>query len=391
MKKKKTFLYTFPICLALLCASCNPAPDHAPSSAETVAAGSDTVTHDPSTETDSGSKAPDTVPSSETSAHKPDPAGADGETVVGIVTYVGGIEDESFNQSAWEGLQRLSGATDCGTEFFESASDVDFAQHIDELIGKGGDLCWGIGYSCADELLKKAEKHPDISFAIVDYAYPQTPVNMTGVMFRAQEPSFLVGFIAGNVTQTNKVGFVGGESNEVIDQFQYGYQAGVAYAAAKLGKTIDVEVVYAGSFDDPFQGKELASGLYQNGCDIVFHAAGESGIGVIEAAEETGNYAIGADKDQSYLSPDHVLTSAMKYVNTAVFQVSSDYLNGKEIGGQTISFGLAENAVGVSENHSLYSDSVYEQMTALQKEIISGKICPPSDQTTYDTFLKTLK
>lgn len=316
-------------------------------------------------------------------------SGADGVPVVGIVTYTGGIEDESFNQSAWEGLQRLSGAAGCETEFYESVSEVDFEQHMDELIGKGGDLCWGIGYNCSDELLKKAKKHPDISFAIVDYAYAETPDNMTGVVFRAEEPSFLVGFIAGNVTETGKVGFVGGESNEVIGQFQYGYQAGVEYAAKKLGKEIKVEIAYAGSFDDSYQGREMANALYQNGCDIIFHAAGESGIGVIEAAKETGHYAIGVDKDQAYLAPEYVLTSALKNINMAVFQVSREYLDGGEIGGKTISFGLAEGAVGVSEGHALYSDQIYEQMLELQQEIIDEKLDPPSNRAEYDAFIKS--
>ena len=315
--------------------------------------------------------------------------GAGGVPVVGIVTYTGGIEDESFNQSAWEGLQRLSGAVECETEFYESASEVDFEQNIDMLVEKGGTLCWGIGYDCADELLGKAGKHPEVSFAIVDYAYDEPAGNVTSVVFRAEEPSFLVGFVAGNVTKTGKVGFVGGESNAVIDQFEYGYRAGVAYAAKELGKQIEVETVYVGTFDDSYRGKELAGNLYQDGCDIVFHAAGESGIGVIEAAQETGKYVIGVDKDQSYLAPEHVLTSALKYVNKAVFQVSMDYLEGEQIGGRTISLGLAEGAMGVSEGHALYSDQVYEQMLELQQEIMDEKLDPPSNRAEYDAFIKS--
>ncbi|MBR1771568.1 MAG: BMP family ABC transporter substrate-binding protein [Lachnospiraceae bacterium] len=315
---------------------------------------------------------------------------ADMVSLVGVVTYTGGVEDEAFNQSAWEGLQRFSGETGCETVFYESASETDFAQHMDELVENGGDLCWGIGYSCAGDLLKKAKKYPDVSFAIIDYAYAETPDNMTGVVFRSQESSFLVGYIAANMTKTDKVGFVGGESNAVIEQFQYGYQAGVAYAEKQLGKTVEVEVWYTGSFDDPFQGKELASSLYEEGCDIVFQAAGASGIGVIEAAQETGNYVIGVDKDQSYLAPEHVLTSAIKNVNQAIYRVSKNAFAGESIGGKTLSLGLEEGAVGVSEEHALYGDEIYEQVLQLQDEMIAGRMIPPSNQTEYETFLDSL-
>ncbi len=327
----------------------------------------------------------------ETAADVSEAAGAvqeDGTPLVGIVTYSGGIEDGSFNQSAWEGLQRLSGMTGCETKFLESNAEGDLKKHIHSLIEAGGDLCWGIGYGCEEELLAEAKEHPEISFAIVDYAYDDTPANMTGVMFRAQESSFLAGFVAGCVTETGKLGFVGGETNEVIDQFQYGFQAGVLYAGTESGKDLTVETAYAGSFSDEAKGRELAKELYDKGCDIVFHAAGETGIGVIEAARDAGKYVIGVDKDQAYLAPSNVLTSVIKDVNAAVYQVSRDYLDGEAIGGRTVGLGLAENAVGLSEDHSLYPDEVYDRMLALRDEIAAGSLVPPSSRAEYENFAK---
>ena len=306
--------------------------------------------------------------------------------LVGIVTYSGGIEDGGFNQSAWEGLQRLSGMTGCETKFLESYAEGDLQKNIHSLIEAGGDLCWGTGYGCEEVLLEEAKEHPETSFAIIDYAYEDTPSNMTGVMFRAQESSFLAGYVAGSVTETGKIGFVGGETNEVIDQFQYGFQAGVLYAGRENGRDISVETAYAGTFSDSKKGRELADELYGNGCDIVFHAAGETGTGVIEAAREAGKYAIGVDKDQAYLAPSNVLTSVLKDVNAAVYRVSCDFINGEDIGGKTVELGLAEDAVGLSEDHTLYSDEIYDKMLVLKDEIAAGKLVPPASGEEYDKF-----
>ncbi|MCR5733938.1 MAG: BMP family ABC transporter substrate-binding protein, partial [Lachnospiraceae bacterium] len=167
---------------------------------------------------------------------------------VALITSSGGLEDESFNQSAWEGLQRTSGTYGCSEIYIETRSGTVFSDNLDKAISEGADLCWGIGYSCAEDMLKAANDHPDISFGVIDNYFDNTPANMTGIMFRAQESSFLVGYIAGCVTESEKVGFVGGVPGEIMDQFQYGYQAGVAYAAKESGKEVLVDAVYADTY-----------------------------------------------------------------------------------------------------------------------------------------------
>ena len=306
---------------------------------------------------------------------------------VALITSAGGLEDESFNQSAWEGLQRTSGTYGCGEIYLETRSGTVFSDNLDKAISEGADLCWGIGYSCAEDMLKAANDHPDISFGVIDNYFDNTPDNLTGIMFRAQESSFLVGYIAGRVTESGRVGFVGGVPGEIMDQFQYGYQAGAAYAAKESGKEVLVKAVYADTYSDAAAGRELASELYDEGCDIVFQAAGQTGIGVIDEAKERGKYVIGVDKDQSYLAPFSVLTSALKYVSVALYTTSGDFLSGKDIGGQTISLGLAEGAVGVSSQHSLYSDEIYETMLTLKDDIVNGKLVPPANEDDYETFL----
>ena len=177
-------------------------------------------------------------------------------------------------------------------------------------------------------------------------------------------------------------------TSDIIDQFQYGFQAGVDYASEELGKTITVDVQYAESFTDASKGKAIASKMFSDGCDIVFHAAGGAGVGVIEAAKDAGKYAIGVDRDQAYLAPENVLTSAMKLVNNAVIAVSKEVIEGKEIGGQTYTYGLTEDAVGIPEEHSLMGDETYNAALEVEEKIKNGEIVPPANADEYAQFGK---
>ncbi len=305
---------------------------------------------------------------------------------VGMVISESGIDDGSFNQSAWEGLQWLEGSMDCDSSLIMEVKDGDEAVGMEHLVESGCDLCWGIGVNCADAVLTAAEKHPDVQFAIADTTFEDLPENVTAVVFRAQESSFLAGYIAGRVTESGYVGFVGGERNDVIDAFYYGFGAGVQTAAKERGIKISTCTIYVDSFDDPEEGYKMAKTLYDQNCDVVYHAAGASGLGVIRAAEEEGKYVIGVDKDQSYLAPDHVLCSALKYVNVSVKQVSEGILKDDIVSGQTIELGLAENAVGITEDHPLYSQEIYEKMLDLQVQIVAGELTPPSTEEEYNAF-----
>lgn len=303
-----------------------------------------------------------------------------------MITDTGGINDQSFNQSAWEGLTELKEESGASVSYIESKQASDFVTNLERLGDNGADLLWGIGYACADAILEAAESNPDIKYAIVDNSYENTPDNVTAVVFRAQESSFLAGYVAGRTTQTGKVGFVGGIHNGVIDQFRYGYQAGVLYAARELGKDIEVSTQYAESFTDSAKGKAIASKMYSDGCDVIYHAAGGSGTGVIEAAKEASKWVIGVDRDQAYLAPDHVLTSAVKMVGKAVREVSEETMEGEELGGQVLSFGLEEESVGLSENHKNMPEGVYEDAMELQEKVKDGEITPPATKAEFELF-----
>lgn len=310
---------------------------------------------------------------------------------VGMVTDTGGVNDQSFNQSAWEGLKNLQDQTGTDISYLESTQETDYAPNLDKQVDEGKNLIWGIGFAMADAILTAAGTNPDVSFAIIDNAYEETPSNVTGVMFRAEEPSFVVGYIAGLTTKTDKVGFVGGITGNIIDQFEYGYKAGVDYAAKELNKKITVDSQYAESFDDSAKGKSIANKMFSGGCDIVFHAAGGAGVGVIEAAKEADKLAIGVDRDQAYLAPDNILTSALKLVNVAVELVSKEALNGEVIGGKTYTYGLSEDAVGIPEENPNMDSEVYDKAIEVEQLIKDGKIKPPYDKDTYKSYTDSAK
>lgn len=327
-------------------------------------------------------------PASAADANIKTPAGDTAGVRIGMITDVGGIDDDSFNQSAWEGLQELARVTGCTVDYIESNSTEEFAANFETMAESGYQLVWGVGYACADAMLEAAERYPGVHFAVVDSEYAETPENVTGVMFRAEEASFLVGYIAASASQTGALGFVGGIESATIDQFQYGYQAGVAYADRWLQRSTEVLVRYADSFSDPIRGKELTEELIGLGCDVIYHAAGGTGTGVIEAARDGDVFAIGVDRDQSYLAPEHVLTSALKKVNAAVLRVSRDYIEGREIGGSTFYFGLAEGAVGIPKEGPNFSDELYDAALRVEDDIIAGKLAPPATREAYEAFLR---
>lgn len=317
---------------------------------------------------------------------------AETDIKVAMVTDEGGVHDQSFNQSAWEGLQQAEKDLGVKVSYVESQQDADFAPNFETLLDAGNDLIWGIGFKLSDALLDAATNNPDQLYGIIDFSYgDETPDNVVGVLFKAEQPSFLVGYIAGKMTETNKVGFVGGIAGDVIWGFDYGFQAGVQYAAKELGKEIEILNQYAESFSDVSKGKAIATQMYQQGADIIFHASGDTGNGVIEAAKEQGKWAIGVDRDQNYLAPDNVLTSAMKRVDVGVYNVVKELVEGNFPGGQTVVYGLEEGAVGIAPTSDKHVPAeILEEVKEIEKKIIDGEIVVPYNEETFEEFMKTL-
>lgn len=376
MKLKKVLSILMATALTAAMAACSPPAAETPAPAETAA---------------EATPAPEAPPVQEATPAPTEAPPAEDVFSVAMVTDLGGVNDESFNQSSWEGLLEFEKDTGAKVKYLESKQEADYGPNFDRLADEGHNIIWGVGFMLGDAVKNAAQQNPDMNYAIIDYSYaPEDGANLTGVLFKAEEPSFLVGYIAGKTTKVDKVGFIGGVNIEVIHQFEFGYRAGVAYAAKELGKDIQVEIQYAESFTDDAKGLAIARQMYTNGCDIIFHAAGKTGMGLFEAAKEYNKLCIGVDQDQSSLAPDNTLTSALKLVGKAMYLVSKDVMDGKTVGGQTIVYGLKEGGVGVPES-KLVDPAVAEQTKAVEKEIIDGKIVVPANEADFNTFVASLQ
>ena len=316
-------------------------------------------------------------------------SGAGADFKASMVCDTGGINDQSFNQSSWEGLQEFGEENGAEVNYLESTQASDYPTNFDKLSDEDLNLIWGVGYNVADSLKETAELNPDKMFAIVDYDFgEETPDNVICSTFDVQDSSFLVGYIAGLTTETNKVGFIGGMKSPAIDFFEYGYCAGVDYAAKELGKEIELNVQYADSYSDSAKGKAIAKSMYSSGCDVLFHAAGGVGKGAIEEAQEEGKWIIGVDRDQAYLAPDNVLTSALKITGVATKEISQKVKDGEDIGGQSFTYGLADEAVGIPKENPNLAEGVYDKAMEVQALIEKGEIVVPTTEDEYQQFMK---
>ena len=221
---------------------------------------------------------------------------------VSMISDVAGINDHSFNQSAWEGLQRAEKDLNVKVKYLESKQDADYTTNVETLVDEGTDLIIGVGAKLAPIIEQAAKDYPDQKFIIVDETYEDIPKNVETIIFNAEQSAFLVGLIAGKMTKTNNVGFIGGMDISPINAYKYGYMAGVKTA----NNNCTLQTQYANSFSDQAKGKAIASQMISNKADIIFIAGGDIGTGAIEAIKEANKYAIGVDRDQSDLAPDNL-------------------------------------------------------------------------------------
>lgn len=302
---------------------------------------------------------------------------------VGMITDVGGVHDESFNQSSWEGLQAVEkelGKDKIEVKVLESRQDSDYDSNIDQFIDQEMDLIIGVGYKLDKAIEKASKAYPKQQFAIIDFAYEKQPENVTSLLFEDNASSYLTGLIAGKMTKTNKVGFIGGMKGVVISKFENGFKAGVKDANPKA----KISVQYANSFSDQALGKSIANSMIKNGVDVVFPAAGAVGTGAIESVKENGKMAIGVDRDQNSLAPDNVITSAMKNIDVAVGDLAKSFVDGSYKPGEVIIGSLATGGVGIAptSDKNVPAD-VLEYVKGKTKEIVDGKIKVPATDKEY--------
>jgi basic membrane protein A len=325
-------------------------------------------------------------------------AGTGGSTAeakkVGVVYDIGGRGDKSFNDSAYAGLQAAVKEQGDKLEAKDVEPNPDGSNRkelLDGLADEGYGLIFGVGFLFSTDIAKSATESPDTQFAVIDGfadSCTKPDQNLLCIGFKEEEGSFLVGAAAALKTKSNIVGFVGGQQGQgLIEKFQAGYEAGVKYIADQDGKKIKVLVDYAGNtpdaFRNPAKGKELALKQIGEGADVIYHASGGTGAGVIATAADKKVYAIGVDSDQSLTaSPAEqkwILTSMLKRVDNAVQQTIGEYVNGTEKGGIK-TFGLKEGGIDYAQNQynkELLGD-IPTTLDELKQKIIDGEIKVPT-------------
>ncbi len=299
---------------------------------------------------------------------------------IGLVFDVGGRGDKSFNDAASRGLERAEAELGVAVRYIEPGDGSDRESALRQLAAAGSDLVIGVGFIFTDDINKLAREFPEVKFAAIDYSGGEPPPNLAGIRFREHEGSFLVGALAGLVTKTRAVGFVGGMKIPLIRKFEAGYAAGVRYTCPDCR----VLSAYAGTepkaFADPTTGRELAATQYSRGADVIYHASGKTGVGVFNAAREAGAWAIGVDSDQYHEAPCCVLTSMVKRVDVAVYRVIEQVAKGQFSGGVT-ELGLDDDGVGFvydDNNTARIPAEVVAEVRAIAAKITAGAIEVPS-------------
>ncbi|MFD2208884.1 BMP family ABC transporter substrate-binding protein [Virgibacillus halophilus] len=337
---------------------------------------------------------------SKDSGKSADKSGATSDYSAAMVTDIGGIDDKSFNQSSWEGLQAWGKehglSKGKGFDYAQSSNEADYMPNLTRLIRDKYDLIFGIGFNLKNDIDKVAKQYPDTKFAIVDDVVDQP--NVVSINFKEQEGSFLVGVAAAKKTKTNKVGFVGGVESPLIEKFESGFIAGVK----SVNPDIKVDVQYAASFGAPDKGKIIASNMYNDGVDVIYHSSGGTGNGVFNQAKDIKQnnpdrdiWVIGVDRDQYEEGKigDHniTLTSMVKRVDVAVQDVANKAMKGEHLGGEKLEFGLKDEGIGVAmTNKDAMADDIVKEINDWKKKILDDEVKVPKTRKELKEYEKSL-
>lgn len=316
---------------------------------------------------------------------------SDVKTKAAIVTDTGGVDDKSFNQSAWEGLQDWGKehnlSKDKGFTYFQSTSEADYANNLQQAAGSYN-LIFGVGFALHNAVKDAAEEHTDLNYVLIDDVIKDKK-NVASVTFADNESAYLAGVAAAKTTKTKQVGFVGGMESEVISRFETGFKAGVA----SVDSSIKVQVDYAGSFNDNAKGKTIAAAQYAAGADVVYQVAGGTGAGVFAEAKSLNEsrsesekvWVIGVDRDQEvegkYTSKDgkesnFVLVSTLKQVGTTVKDISNKAEKGEFPGGQVIVYSLKDKGVDLAVTN--LSEEGKKAVEDAKAKILDGSVKVPA-------------
>jgi basic membrane protein A len=286
-----------------------------------------------------------------------------------VIFDMGGKFDKSFNEAAFRGAEAWKKETGQSYLEFEIANPAQREQAMRRMAERGANPIVGVGFSQGTPMEKVARANPKLQFALIDAVV--TLPNVQSILFKEHEGSFLVGMLAAMASKTGKVGFIGGMDIPLIRKFQCGYEQGARYANPKVEVTMNMTGTTPAAWNDPTRGSELAKAQFAKGVDVVFAAAGGTGIGVYQAAKDSGRYAIGVDSNQNHLQPGTMLTSMVKRVDVAVARAMKGVTPGLTV------LGLAENAVDYAQdehNAKLITSEMKRRVEAARADIIAGRI-----------------
>lgn len=295
---------------------------------------------------------------------------------IGLVFDKGGKDDKSFNSAAYRGAKDAEKDLGFDLKDVETSDDAAFEPALRTFAERGYPLVIAVGFAQLDAVKKVAPQFPKTHFAIID-AIAEGP-NVAALMFAEHEGSYLVGALAAMMSKTGKVGFVGGMETPLIRRFEMGYEAGVKSVNPKAEIKTNYVGINSSAWANPSRGKELALGQYGSGVDVIFHAAGASGIGVFDAAEEKKTFVIGVDSNQNGIKPGRVATSMLKRVDTAVYEIIKQELASNFKAG-TQTFGLKDKGIdyAVDENNKTIIEPYTTKLEAIKEKIIKGEIQVP--------------
>jgi len=306
-----------------------------------------------------------------------------GQLTLGMVTDVGGLGDKSFNDSAYRGLIESQKTLGANIQVLQSRSAPDYQPNLTALSEKHLDMIYAIGFLMNKDLDQISKQYPKQHYAIIDAIVPDP--NVVSATFKEEDGSFLAGALAALVSKTHHIAFLGGQDIPLLRKFEVGYIAG----AHQIDPATKVDVKYVGSFEDVAAGQELSNVLFNGGADIVYAAAGKAGIGAIDAVRARANaFVIGVDSDQDSMAPGKVLTSMVKHVDVAVFDIAKAIQQKKALQGHLV-FGLKDDGVGLTDfkyTRAIIGRTNIERVDAIRQDIVSGKISPPSTREELATW-----
>lgn len=309
---------------------------------------------------------------------------------VGLATDEGGLNDKSFNQAADQGIKKaMEELKNIDYKPIESKKKDEYQPNLQALVDNGSDIVFGVGFQMGDAMTAIAKKYPDKKFAIIDSEVKEK--NVVSLNFKEQEGSFLTGVIAGKMTKSNKIGFIGGKDFELINRFAAGYIAG----AKTVNPNVQFDIRYAADFANPTKGEELATSMYNGGCDVIYHAAGGTGLGLFKATKAMTKadkklWAIGVDQDQALTVPEYadvILTSMVKRVDTATYDTVKGIAAGTFDGGQSKVFTLKDKGVDIAGTSSKNTPKdILDLVEKYRTAIVDGKITVPATKEDAAKF-----